>query len=77
MANSKKEKDKKPAISQDEILQILTSPMPEEAPQEKTFLDGQGFESSSKEEMEEEVLKLWLKGERVQYEDEKKQNNPN
>lgn len=72
MENSKKDKkDKKPAVSTEEILQILTTaPMQEEAPQEKTFLDGEGFDWSPEEE-EEEAIKLWLKGERLQYEDEK------
>jgi hypothetical protein len=70
MKDSKKKKpDKEPAVSSDEILKILTSPMSEEVSRKKNSLDSRDFDFSSKEKQEEEVIKLLLKEEKFHSND--------
>jgi len=63
----KPEKEKKPAISEEEILEILTKSVPKE--EEKKFAPGEGFDWYP--EMEEEtLLQGWIDGKTISYEED-------
>lgn len=62
-----KKPEKKPAVSAEEIIKILSAEHPEEAPK-KNYAPGEGFDWSPADE-EETTLTRWLDGEEVRYED--------